>query len=534
MKLEIGPNTTLSIEDVHQIGLPETTVELTDEARTQIRQSNSKVTEWVEEGRVLYGITTGVGELIHHLIPPEDSATMSENICHSHAVGVGDNMPPEMVRRAMGVRLHTFAQGYSGVQLELVELLKMLINRNITPIVPEQGTVSASGDLNPLAHMGVVLTGKGKVFYDGEIVSTREAFDQEGLSPVSLEPKEGLSCMNGVTVTSPTAAIALREMRYVIQTSLLATAFTLEVLHASQEPFDEDALDLRSHPGMSRVGEILRKLLEGSELIRTKDVIQIEFDKKLDEQEAVHTEDFRQESYALRGIPHIIGPSVETYHHCKATVERDLNGVDDNPLVFADLDECIHSAHFHAQPLAQAMDHLTISAAEVGVLSERQTARLLDPNLNKELPAFLAPDALSCGYEGAQYVAGSLVAENRLLAAPVSIQSLSLNAQFQDVVSMGFIAARQAREVLEHVGNIINCQLMAAAQAADFRGPEKLSPISRTLYDHVREVVPELTEDRPLTADFAALEPMITDGGLVRTVKKEYGDDLLSLSLPDT
>lgn len=534
MVLEIGPGTSLSIEDVYQMGHPETTINLTNNAKSQIQRSSDKVADWIEEGRVLYGITTGVGELLHNLIPPEKSATMSKNICRSHAVGVGDNMPPEMVRRAMGVRLHTFAQGHSGVDLELVELLETLINRNIIPVIPEQGTVSASGDLNPLAHIGVVLTGEGDVFYENTIVPTVDAFEQEELNPISLGPKEGLACMNGITATSPTAAIALREMGHVLQTALLATAITMEVLHASREPLDEEALDLRPHPGMKCIGNILRDVLDGSDLIRTKEVIQVEFDEKLDDQESVHTEDFRQESYSLRGIPHILGPSVENYHHSKRTVERELNSVDDNPLVFPDRDECIHSAHFHGQPLAQAIDHLKISAAQIGVLCERQSTRLLDPNLNKNLPPFLASDSLSCGYEGAQYVAGSMIAENRILASPVSIQSLSLNAQFQDVVSMGFIAARQAREVLEHVENIINFELMAATQAADYRGTEKLSPVSQTVYEYIRETIPELDKDRPLSRDFAALESVTTSGELVRAVEKEHGADLLSLSLPES
>lgn len=530
--LELGPQTELSLEDVYRLGLPETDVRLSERARQRIEEAHEKVNGWIEDGRAIYGITTGVGELLHNIVPPEQSAEMSENICHSHAVGVSDDMDPAMVRRAMGVRLQMFAQGHSGVQLPLAELLAELINRNVTPVVPEKGTVSASGDLNPLAHVGAVLTGEGEVFYEGEKVPTMQAFEQEGLEPISLGPKEGLSCMNGTTATTPMSVMAVREAERMLQNALLATTMTMEVLQAGYEPLDPDVLGVRPHPGMLKVGEVLRETLDGSDLVRHKEVVQVEFDEKLDEQEAVHTEDFRQDSYSIRGIPQILGPSVETYHECRETVETEVNAIDDNPVVFPEREHCLHSAQFHAQPLAQAMDQLKIAVAEAGVLCERQAARILDPATNKGLPAFLAQDALSCGFEGAQYVAGSMVGENRILASPVSIQSLSLNAQFQDVVSMGLIAGKQARQMIENVNNVLDFELMCAAQAAEERGVEKLSPVSQTVHERIRSAVPSLDGDRMLTGDFDRMRPLTREGELVAAVEDEHGGDLLSLDLP--
>ncbi|UPM44517.1 HAL/PAL/TAL family ammonia-lyase [Halocatena salina] len=533
MSIRLGPKQELGIEEIHQLGKSGTTVELTDAATQAIEESYEHVGDWLDEGRVIYGITTGVGELLHNIVPPDQSREMSHNICQSHAVGVGDRLDKAMVRRMMGVRLHTFAQGHSGVQLALTKLLQELINRNITPVVPEQGTVSASGDLNPLAHIGTVLTGDGDVLYEGETMDAAEAFDHEGLDPITLEPKEGLSCMNGTTATTPMSAMALREANHVLKTSLLATALSMEVLHASAEPFDPDVLAIRPHPGMLRVGTILRDILEDSDLIRQKEVIQVEFDELLNEDESVHTDAFRQDSYSLRGIPQIIGPTLESYHFCKDTVETELNSVDDNPVVIPEEDQCLHSAQFHAQSLAHSMDVLKLSLAEVGVICERQAARLLDPAVSKGLPPFLAPDELSCGYEGAQYVAGSMIAENRVLASPVSIQSLSLNGQFQDVVSMGLIAARQARTIIEHVRRVLDFELMAAAQAAEIRGPDHLSPVSQTVYETIRDEIPPVTEDRQLTGDFDRMEALTKGGELVRMVENTHGAEQLSLAFPE-
>jgi histidine ammonia-lyase len=533
MSITIGPEQELGIEEIYQLGMPETTVALTEAATHGIERSYERVGEWLDEGRVIYGITTGVGELIHNIVPPEQSREMSHNICHSHAVGVGDCLDEAMVRRMMAARLQTFAQGHSGVQPALTELLQELINRNITPVVPEQGTVSASGDLNPLAHIGTVLTGEGDVLYEGKTMDAAEALDHEGLEPITLEPKEGLSCMNGTTATTPMAAMAVREANHVLKTSLLATALSMEVLHASAEPFDPDVLTVRPHPGMLRIGTILRDILEESDLIRHKEVVQVEFDDLLNKDESVHTDAFRQDSYSIRGIPQIIGPTLESYHFCKNTVETELNSVDDNPIVVPEEDQCLHSAQFHAQSLAHSMDVLKMSIAEVGVICERQAARLLDPAVSKGLPPFLASDELSCGYEGAQYVAGSMIAENRVLASPVSIQSLSLNGQFQDVVSMGLIAARQARTIIDHVRTILNFELMAAAQAAETRGPDHLSPVSRTVYEAIREDIPSLTEDRQLTSDFNRMEALTNGGTLIRMVENAHGVEQLSLALPE-
>lgn len=338
--------------------------------------------------------------------------------------------------------------------------------------------------------------------------------------------------MNGTAATTPMAATALRETNNLLKNSFLATALAMEVLHASSEPFDPRVLSVRPHPGIVRVGEILRDILSQSDLIRNTEDLQVEFDDLLDENESVHTEESRQESYSIRGIPQIIGPTLESYQSCKGTVEIELNSVDDNPIVIPEDDQCLHSAQFHAQPIAHAMDTLKMSVAEVGVLAERQAARLLDPAVSKGLPPFLAADELSCGYEGAQYVAGSMVAENRVLASPMSIQSLSLNGQFQDVVSMGLIAARQARTIVDHVQKILDFELMAAAQAAETRGSEKLSPVSKTVYKTIRDEIPPLTEDRKLTKDFERIEPLTSGGKLIQAVEENHGTDQLALALP--
>ncbi len=509
----------INFSDVLNVAKNNYPITLSDNAIRLINKATSIIEKWVKSGKVVYGMTTGVGDNIRILIPPRLAKELSENIIISHAAGVGKPLPTEVVRGMMLIRINTLAEGKSGVALPTIRLLTEMLNRHIHPVVPEQGSVGASGDLAPLSHIAITLIGEGLVEYKGKIDKTINVFRKLGLKPVSLTYKEGLALINGTTGMTAIAALLIPECELLLKIAQAITAISLEVLYASIEPFNKKGHLLKPHPGQLAIASNLSLLLLGSRLIKNVKQITSILEKELSD-DIKSSDIHRQEAYSLRCIPQILGPVWDILQFVKNTVYIELNAVDDNPLILSE-NEVFHGGNFHGQPIAMAMDYLAIALTEIGVLSERRTARLLDRTLNHDLPPFLASGepGLNYGYQGAQYVATSLVAENRYLATPVSTQSISTNAQFQDVVSMGMIAARRTKQIFENTIQILTLELMCAVQAAEFRQAEKLSPASKTLYDVVREVLPKLQGDRVISYDFEKVRNKVYTDECLRKIE---------------
>lgn len=500
----------LNLEDVVAVAREKKRVTLSKESILAIKKAEEILARWAKDGKVIYGMTTGLGDNIRMLIPPKYASELSRNILLSHAAGVGRPLPEEIVRAIMLTRLNCLAQGKSGISLKAVNLLLEMLNKGVHPEVPEQGSVGASGDLAPLAHVAICLLGEGRAEYKGEILQTKEAFKKAGIKSLLVPSyKEGLSLINGTSGMTAIGALLVVDSQLLLKLAQLITAISLEVLFASIKPFDPKGHLLKPHQGQINVAYNLRHILKGSKLIRKDKQITDILEKELGK-DVVSSETHRQEAYSLRCIPQILGPVWDTLEFVKRTVLIETNAVDDNPLIISDSD-VFHGGHFHGQAVAMAMDYLCIALIEIGILSERRTARILDRTLNRDLPPFLASGkpGLSYGYQGSQFTATSLVAENRSLSTPASIQSISTNAEFQDVVSMGMIAARKARQVFENTVNILILELMCAAQAAEYRGVNKLSKASRILYEEVREVIPKLQSDRIISYDFEKVKSKI-------------------------
>lgn len=514
----------LTIRDVLAVSRDKKKVILAKESTLAVQKAENILSKWAKTGKVVYGMTTGLGDNIRMLIPPEYASELSKNILLSHAAGVGRPLPEEIVRAIMLLRINCLAQGKSGISLKAVNLLLEMLNKGIHPVIPEQGSVGASGDLAPLAHMAICLLGEGYVEYKGKILQTKIAFKNAGIESILVPSyKEGLSLINGTSGMTAIGAILTVDSQLLLKLAQVITAMSLEVLFASIKPFDHKGHLLKPHHGQIIVARNLRNLLRGSQLIKQDKQITDILEKELGE-DVVSSETHRQEAYSLRCIPQILGPVWDTLEFVERTVSIETNAVDDNPLILSESD-VFHGGHFHGQPVAMAMDYLCIALIEVGVLSERRTARILDRTLNHGLPPFLASGkpGLSYGYQGSQFTATSLVAENRSLSTPASIQSISTNAEFQDVVSMGMIAARKARQVFENTVNVLILELMCAVQAAEYRGVDKLSDASKIVYKKVREAIPKLQSDRIISYDFEKVRSKVFNQLCLSAIENESG-----------
>lgn len=466
-------------------------------AARRLERSHAFVRQLARDGTPVYGLTTGCGPLAAYEIPPERRAEFQRNLVRSHACGVGAPHPTALVRAAMAVRIQVLAQGYSGVDPALVELLAAMLERGIHPIVREVGGVGASGDLVELAQMALAVLGEGDVEWRGVEQPAGEALRAAGLAPIAPRHREGLAVMNGTSFHTAAAALLVERARRAIAASLAAASLAFEALSGHTEALAAALHQARPHDGQILAARRMRALLDGSGLVRR------------DEPAAG-----RQDAYSLRCAPQIIGAARDTVEAAAAVVGRELNSVTDNPLFLAAEGRVLHGGNFHGQPVAMALDRIKLGLAEVGVASERRLARLLEPALNGGLPPFLVRgDAgLRSGFMGLQYGAAAMAADNAVLAAPASVRSLPTNAGNQDVVSMGMVAARQAARVADNVERMLAIELLCAAQALDLRGPERAGGGTRALHAALRQQAAPLDEDRPLGGDVDAVVRLI-DGG---------------------
>ncbi|MHA1214512.1 MAG: histidine ammonia-lyase [Candidatus Hodarchaeales archaeon] len=473
---------SLTIEDLAMIARHNYLVRLSQTAIEKINESAMIVRTILEKNKRVYGVTTGFGFLQDVTISPEDSEQLQLNLVKSHSAGVGPNFPKEVVRGIMALQINKFARGNSGIRLKTVEILISLLNKGITPIVPSKGSLGASGDLAPLAHLSLVLIGEGEAEYKGNRVSGKKALEMAGIKPIKLMAKEGLALLNGTQAMTSIAALAVFDAEYLVKVANIATGLSMEVHHANIDSLNPLIHEARPHPGQLKVASELRGLLEGSQNV-SRNI-------------------GRQDCYSLRCAPAVHGASLDTINYVKRVVEIEMNSSTDNPLIFSK-DEIYSGGNFHGQPIAFVMDFLGIALSELGNISERRVDHLLNPRLSG-LPAFLSLNSgLDSGLMIAQYTAASLVSENKILASPASVDSIPVSAGQEDHVSMGTISASHTRQILENLEIILSIELISACQAVDLADIyQKLSPRLRKVYSVIREKIPKIERDRVLAADF--------------------------------
>ena len=463
---------------------------------TDLAPARDLVVDAIESDDIVYGITTGFGALATTHIGRSEATELQYNLIRSHATGVGEPMPDEVVRAMLLLRARTLSQGYSGVRPEVVEKLLEMLDRDILPVVPSHGSVGASGDLAPFAHLALPVIGEGQVRVDGEITTP----DEVGLEPLRLEPKEGLSLLNGTEGMAAMAALALRDARDVLLAADAAAALSVEALFGSARPFRPEVHRLRPHPGQAASAARIAALIDGSEII------------------ASHSDDFDhavQDPYSLRCAPQVHGAASDTFDHVHEVLSIELGSVVDNPIVFAETHEVLSAGNFHGQPLAFALDFGAIATVELGSISERRTDRLLDPVRSQRLPPFLAAQpGLESGYMITQYLQAGLVAESRVLAHPASVDSIPTSGSMEDHVSMGWGAGKKWLAIIENIRRVVAVEILCATQAVEYRSPLAPGEGTRALVDVVREVVPPLTEDRPPGPDIEAVVGLIRSGAI--------------------
>lgn len=460
-------------------------VGFSNSALSRVVNSRKTIERIIKSGKPVYGVTTGFGNFKNKIISSKDIGALQENLLRSHSVGVGKPLSPEAVRAILMVRINSLSQGYSGIRKETLLLAVSFLNKGVTPFVPSQGSVGSSGDLAPLSHIGLVLIGEGKAWFEGKLISGAQALHRARLKPIKLEAKEGLAWNNGTSAMTGIGSLSLERMKKLIALADLACAMTLEAVCGVSGAFDPGIHLLRPHPGQIASAKNIKRYIEGSKLIDS----------------VSHRV---QDSYSLRCAPQVHGAVREAVFYVDSIVQRELNSVTDNPIIFSNPDRAISGGNFHGEPVAIAMDTLGIAAAEIANISERRTAKLMDASTNEGLPMFLVPNekaGLHSGLMIAQYTAAALVSENKVLSHPASVDSIPTSANQEDHVSMGTIGARKAAEIVENAENVLAVEFLSAVQGIDFRGPKKLGKITKEAYQLIRSSVPFINNDRELWRD---------------------------------
>lgn len=518
--VEIDGN-TLSLEALQRLARQEARAELSQKAIAQIEHSRELVDEALRSERVVYGISTGFGKFKDIFIKPEDRKRLQSNLVLSHAAGVGPAFEKEISRAALALRANALAKGYSGVRRELVELLLACLNAGVHPLIPEQGSLGASGDLAPLAHLSLVLIGRGQAEYRGKIMPGLEALQRAGLSPIELEAKEGLALTNGTQLMSAMGAQLIIEAEYLVKLADIIGAMSLEAQLGSPKAFSEKIQKARPHKGQRDSASNLRRLLADSEIVEShRDCPMV------------------QDAYSLRCMPQVHGATRQAIQHAREVFEIEINSATDNPLVFDD--EILSGGNFHGQPLAIVLDYLGIALAELANISERRTERLVNPALSNGLPAFLTSNGgTESGFMIAQYTAACLVSENKIFAHPASVDSIPTSANQEDHVSMGATAGRKARMIMNNCINVLAIELLCAAQGLDFRmspmlpgahryGEEAeldLTPGPGVFAAHklVRQQIPFLDQDREMHFEISEAAALVRSKKLLQAVEETIG-----------
>jgi histidine ammonia-lyase len=483
---------SLSLSQVRSVLYDYETVEASPESMQRVEASRRAVEKIVAENKVVYGINTGFGKLSDVLIDQQDVEELQLNLIRSHACGVGDPFPEIVSRAMLLLRVNALLKGYSGVRREVIECLLALVNRRIHPVIPQQGSLGASGDLAPLSHLALALVGEGEVFYKGQIVPALTALRAENIEPLVLTAKEGLALINGTQAMTAMGVIAYLEAEQLAYQSELIAAVTIEGLRGITDAFAEEVHIARGYPEQVAVAARMREYLKDSELTTRQGQLRV------------------QDAYSLRCIPQVHGASWQALGYVKEKLEIEINAATDNPLIFQDGEMVVSGGNFHGQPIALAMDFLKIAMAELANIAERRIERMVNPQLSG-LPAFLSPKpGLQSGAMILQYCAASLVSENKTLAHPASVDSIPSSANQEDHVSMGTIAARHAYQIIQNCRNVLSIELICALQSVEYQGAEKMSAKTKQFYTMARQVTAPLTEDRVFSKDIKAVAEFLT------------------------
>ncbi|MEO1574186.1 MAG: histidine ammonia-lyase [Pseudomonadota bacterium] len=487
----------LTLDDLRRVYHAPANLTLADDARAAIAASRDAVASVVERGEVTYGINTGFGRLAQTTIDAERLSELQTNLILSHGTGVGPLLDDATVRLILLLKINALGRGFSGVRARLIDALITLFNRELYPAVPSKGSVGASGDLAPLAHLSLPLLGLGEVRYRCELVQSTEALARVDLKPLTLKAKEGLALLNGTQVSTALALKGLFDAERNVDAALITGAMTTEAALGSRTPFDEDISAVRGHPGQIEAARLYRELLSESEI----------------GQSHLHC-DRVQDPYSLRCQPQVMGACLDQMRHAARVLAIEANAVSDNPLVLAERGVVLSGGNFHAEPVAMAADNLALAIAETGALSERRMALLIDPGLS-QLPPFLVEDAgVNSGFMIAQVTSAALASENKSLAHPASVDSLPTSANQEDHVSMATFAARRLADMNENTCYVLAVELLAAAQGLDFRRPLRASGAIEAAHAAVRSVVKTWDHDRYFQPDLEAVATLIRDGAL--------------------
>ncbi len=498
----------LSIEDVVLVARYGAKVKLTANAVSQINASRKTVEGIIESGQVVYGMNTGYGKFENVRIDPKDLDELQLRLILSDCCGVGGPFPTECVRAMMLLRINVLSKGCSGIRLATVNTMVEMLNKGVTPIVRQKGSVGASGDLCPLAHMVMPMLGDGEAEYEGVQMSGAEAMEKAGIPTVHLVSREGLALINGPTAMLGVAVLAAYDAEVLVKSADIVSAMTVEALTAIVDAYDDRLHRARVHQGQIDSAENLRRLLKGTKMATRAGELRV------------------QDAYSIRGIPQVHGGIRQALAYVRSVVQDEINAVTDNPLTFTESGDIISGANFHGEAIAIAMDTLGIAMAEIADISERRIARMVDPALSNGLPAFIIADGgLNCGYMIPQYTAAALVSENKVLAHPASVDSIPTSAGQEDHVSFGTIGARKARTIIDHAFHVISIEWICAAQGADIRGNAegRLGEGSIAAYTLLRTKVPYCTKDIAFYHDMDNAYELAVSGALLDHVEKAIG-----------
>jgi histidine ammonia-lyase len=496
----------MTLEALMSIARHGARVQLSEASVQRINEARQLIEQWVKEEKSIYGVTTGFGALSDAAISKKDTRQLQQNILMSHSAGTGDMLDEETVRAVMALRIKDFALGHSGIRLETVQHLITILNKGVYPVVPEKGSVGASGDLIPLAHLSLVIIGLGEAYYQGQRMSGAKALNHCGIAPLRLEAAEGLALINGTQVMSAIGGLAVYDAVNLAKLTDIASAMSLEVLMGSRMEFDPRIHKVRPHPGQTAAADNMYRITQNSDIVTShKDCHRI------------------QDAYTLRCSPQVHGASKDAVFYAKNVLETEMNASTNNPLIFPESRDFLLGGNFHGQPIALAMDFLCMGVSEFANISERRIERLVNPKLSG-LPAFLIRDGgLNSGFMIAQYVAAALVSENKILSHPACVDSIPTSANKEDHVSMGTISARKCREIIKNAEQVIAIELLCGAQALDLFTNMKPGEGTLAAYTVIRNAVPHLDADRILHKDIDAVKQLMRNNKILDAVEKKVG-----------
>ncbi|PNH20844.1 histidine ammonia-lyase [Lachnospiraceae bacterium] len=498
----------LSVEQIVAVCRNHAKLELSEKSRADVLASRKIVDDLVDEKKVVYGITTGFGKFSDVVISTDECRALQKNLIITHAVGAGDPFPEDVARGMLLLRINNLSKGFSGIRLETLQTMIDMLNQGVTPFIPCQGSLGASGDLAPLSHMVLVMLGLGKAWYRGELLDGAEAMKRAGIEPIELSAKEGLALNNGTQAMTAVGSLALYDAIRLLKVADIADALNYEAQNGVMDALEERVHTVRPHNGQITTAKNLRRLLEGSKNTTRQGELRV------------------QDAYSLRCSPQIHGASKDAVNYVKEHVDIEINSVTDNPIIFQEDRAGISGGNFHGQPMALSFDFLKIAESELANVSERRIERLVNPAYSG-LSAFLTQHGGVCsGFMIVQYSAAALVSENKVLAHPASVDSIPSSAGQEDHVSMGTIAARQAAEIGKNVRRVLAMELMVACQGIDLRGNKGLGKGTQAAYDLVRAKVATLDQDRELYEDINYCEEIIRDDSLIAAVEQAIGGAL--------